>query len=51
MKTGLILFDTKERALKEVASSNGESVRIYCCAQQFTEMPMLEICELFYSET
>jgi len=31
MKTGLILFDTKERALKEVASSNGESVRIYCC--------------------
>jgi cysteinyl-tRNA synthetase len=31
MKTGLILFDTKDRALKEVTSSNGETVRIYCC--------------------
>ena len=31
MKTGLVLFDTKDRALKEVASSNGAAVRIYCC--------------------
>ena len=31
MKTGLLLFDTKDRALKEVAASNGSEVRIYCC--------------------
>ena len=31
MKTGLYLFDTKEREVLEIAASNGQTVRIYCC--------------------
>ncbi len=31
MNTGLLLFDTKDRALKEVVASDGAQVRIYCC--------------------
>ncbi|MEI6648089.1 MAG: cysteine--tRNA ligase [Actinomycetes bacterium] len=31
MKTGLSLYDTQSRVLKEVSASDGHSVRIYCC--------------------
>jgi cysteinyl-tRNA synthetase len=31
MNTGLFIFDTKERELKEVCAKNGFEVQIYCC--------------------
>ena len=31
MNTGLQIFDTKERGLKEVIATNGFKVQIYCC--------------------
>jgi len=31
MRTGLFIFDTKERGLKEVCARNGFEVSIYCC--------------------
>jgi len=31
MNTGLFIFDTKERGLKEVCAKNGFEVAIYCC--------------------
>jgi cysteinyl-tRNA synthetase len=31
MNTGLQIFDTKERGLKEVIATNGFEVQIYCC--------------------
>ena len=31
MRTGLYIFDTKERDLKEVCAKNGFEVSIYCC--------------------
>lgn len=31
MNSGLFLFDTKDRELKEVCANNGFEVRIYCC--------------------
>jgi len=31
MRTGLFIFDTKERDLKEVCAKNGFEVAIYCC--------------------
>ena len=31
MNTGLFIFDTKERELKEVCARNGFEVQIYCC--------------------
>ena len=31
MKTGLFIFDTKARSLKEVCAKNGFEVSIYCC--------------------
>lgn len=31
MRTGLFIFDTKERDLKEVSAKNGFEVTIYCC--------------------
>ena len=31
MRTGLFIFDTKERDLKEVCAKNGFEVTIYCC--------------------
>ena len=31
MNTGLFIFDTKERELKEVCARNGLEVQIYCC--------------------
>lgn len=31
MRTGLFIFDTKERDLKEVCAKNGFEVSIYCC--------------------
>jgi len=31
MNTGLFIFDTKERELKEICAKNGFEVQIYCC--------------------
>jgi len=31
MKTGLKLYDTKEKSVKEVIASDGKTIRIYCC--------------------